>query len=330
MPLDTVLPGLDLPAAPAITRPAARPVRRPKAPAVALVVLGALLVVGPVVGGLFSKAASGRQLLDAFRPHLQDDALARYASDLRTVRAAGGAVDAVYATGEVAPGRFPGIDAYRGQSQQIGARADALLDRVRSAQDDFRAVDRVGGFDRVPFLVVTAGLVAVWGGGVLLAGSTGRARTATGLVVLASAALVTCPFLSDLPEGSRAGQRMVASLAPAMTPQQVSALQRDFVVLVTAEGQLDTGFRAVPAPAPAAAALTKLRADWPGISSDLATLVGTINDGIGDYRALHDLDRLGHPLGTSGLAALPWALVGAGAVVAGLATAARPRREEHP
>ena len=40
---------LDLPLAPPVTRAIAAPVRRPKVPAVALGVLGVLLVVGPIV-----------------------------------------------------------------------------------------------------------------------------------------------------------------------------------------------------------------------------------------------------------------------------------------
>ena len=133
----------------------------------------------------------------------------------------------------------------------------------------------------------------------------------------ASLALVAYPFVSDLPAGSRAGERMVASLSPVITPEEVSRLQRDFVVLVTAEGQLSTSFRSVPGQGPGIAALER---GWPTISSDLATLVGTINDNITNYRALQDLNHLG------GLGTLPWALVGVGAVSAGLTTAARPRR----
>jgi hypothetical protein len=296
-----------------------------------LLLLGAVLVVGPVLGGLFSKAASGRQLLDAFRPHLQADSLARYDQDLRTLRAGSDGVDAVYRQQHVPTGRFPGIDAYRQQSTAINDRASALLDRIKAAEPDYRAVDAIGGFERVPFLVVTAGIAALYGGAVLLGGSNRNAGAATPLVVLAGAALVAYPFLSDLPGGSRAGHRMVVALQPVMSEQQVAQLQQDFVVLVTAEGQLDTAFREVPEPGAAATAITALGSSWPEISSDLATLVGTINDNIPNYRALQDLDRTTRPIGTSGIAALPWALMGVGVVAAGLATAARPRRtKEQP
>lgn len=326
--MSATLPALDIPPAPPITRPAARPMRRPKAPAIALIVVGALLVVGPIVGGFFSKAASGRQLLDAFRPHLEADALARYGTDLATLRAGATAVDTVYAQAHVAPGRFPGLDDLRQQSTAIDGRADALLARIEASEPDYRKVDRIGGFERVPFLVVGAGLVALCGGGVLLAGSNPRARAGATLVVLASVALTAYPLLSNLPSGSRAGERMVHALAPVMTAQDVRQLQDDFVVLVTAVGELDTKFGQVPQQGPAATAIKALDAHWPTISSDLASLVGTINDNLTNYQALDDLDDLTDGIGLSGLATLPWALVVVGMLSAGLAVAARPRRNK--
>ena len=93
-----------------------------------------------------------------------------------------------------------------------------------------------------------------------------------------------------------------------------------------ADGELDTGFRQVPqtgAPAVAIAAMVK---EWPRISSDLASLVGVINDNIDNYNALRDLDRLPRDVGLSGLSALPWLLAGMGATGAALALAALPRR----
>lgn len=324
------LPALAIPPAPPISRPPARTLRRPKLPALALMVVGALLVVGPIVGGLFAKAASGRQMLDGFRPHLEADALARYRTDLATLRAGATALDSVYTSAAVPAGRFPGLDAYRGTSGAINGRAEELLARIEAAEPDYRKVDHIDGFERVPFLLVGAGVVTLVGGGFLLAGSNARARTAAPLVVLAAAALVTYPFLSGLFGGSRAGARMVRALAPVMTAQDVRQLQQDFVVLVTAVGELDTRFAGTPQQGRAAAALRQVDTSWPTISSDLAALVGTINDNLANYRALDDLDHVTHGVGTSGLATLPWALVGVGVLSAGLAAAARPRQRREP
>jgi hypothetical protein len=306
----------------------AAPPRRRSAPAVALLALGVLLVLGPIVGGLFSKVAAGEQLLDEFEPHLEVDALARYDGDLAVLRAGAAGIDAVYAEQGIEPGRFVGIDAYRTQASAIDERASALLDTVGGAEPDYRRVADVGGFDRVPFLVVAGGLVATYAGCVLLWGRRDRARPVVGLAVLASAAIIASPFLTDLPSGARAGEHMLQDLEPVMTPEQVRQLQLDFVAIVHAVGELDTTFREVPQGAAPATAIAALVDQWPNISSDLASLTGAINDNIDNYRALDDIDGVTRGIGLSGMAALPWLLVGIGVAGAGLAVAALPRRTQ--
>ncbi|MBV8981182.1 MAG: hypothetical protein JO086_09805 [Acidimicrobiia bacterium] len=319
---------LDLPSAPPVTRGVAAPVRRPKPPAVALGVLGVLLVVGPIVGGLFSKVASGKQMIDRFAPHMEADALARYRTDVATLRHAAGAIGVIYAQQQVTAGRFPGVDAYRAQAGAIDQRASALLDRVTAAQPDYRRTAAIGGFDRIPFLVVLYGTAAIYAACILLFGGRGRARSAVAVVVLVSVALAVYPFVSDLNRGTQAGERMLHRFSPFMTHGEVRQLQSDFVVLVTAVGELDTGFRAVPQSGPPAADVAALVDGWPRISSDLASLVGTINDNIGNFNALDDLDTLTRSVGLSGLPGFPWLLVGVGALGATLAVAAAPRRRK--
>ena len=319
---------LDLPSAPPVTRAVAVPMRRPKAPAVALLLLGVALTLGPIVGGLFSKVASGKQMIDQFAPHMEADALARYRSDLGVLRKAAPAVDAIYTQQSVASGKFPGLDVYRQRAGAIDQRASTLLDRVTRAQPDYRRTAKIGGLDRIPFLVVLCGIAAIYGGCVLLFGGRRRARSAVAIVVVASLAVAVYPFVSDLNRGTRAGQRMLHSFAPFMTHAEVRQLQDDFVVLVTAVGELDTGFRAVPQSGQPAAEVNALVSGWPGISSDLASLVGTINDNIKNFNALHDLDTLTRDVGAGGLQGFPWLLVGIGIVGAALAVASLPRRRK--
>jgi len=99
-------------------------------------------------------------------------------------------------------------------------------------------------------------------------------------------------------------------------------------VLVTAVGELDTGFGAIPQSGQPAADVAALVDGWPGISSDLAALVGTINDNIGNFNALDDLDSLTRSLGASGLQGFPWLLVGVAGLGATLSLAATPRRRK--
>ena len=291
-----------------------------------LVVLGAVLILGPVLGGMFSKTAAGRQMIDRFGPHMEPAALARYSSDLAVLRRGASAVQAVYIAQSVPPGAYPGLDVYRARSGAIDRRAQSLLDRITATEPDYRRVARIGGFDRLPFLLVFTGIVALYGGTVLLTGRRSRGRGPAALVVAASVALVAYPFLSGMNGGAVAGQRMLRSFAPVMTSGEVRQLQSDFVVLVTAVGELDTGFRNVARPGPAADDIATVDKEWPRISSDLASLVGVINDDLGDFTALSQLNALPRRLGLPGFEAFPWMLVGVGCACAGLAAAGWPRR----
>jgi hypothetical protein len=317
---------LELPCAPPVTTAVPALLHRPKWPALGLLVLGVLLVFGPIIGGLFAKTAAGNQMIDQFSPYMQSDVLARYSNDIQILHAGAAGLDTIYDRQDIAPGRFPGLDAFRGDSKAIIGRASGLLDRVSGAQSDYEQVARIGGFNRIPFLIVACGLVAVYGGCVLLAGRRSRARPAVVLVVLASVAVAVYPFLSGLSGGAQAGERMVHSLAPVMTAHQVRDLQDDFIVLVNADGELSTTFRGVPRSGQSATAVDTLVKRWPGISSDLASLVGVINDNISNFDALEDLDALTRGAGLSGLGAFPWLLVAIGVTSAGLAVAALPRR----
>ena len=319
---------IELPPAPPVTRAAAAPVVRPKAPAVVLLCLGALLVLGPIAGGLFSKVAAGKQMIDQFAPYLTADSLAHYDADLTVLSNGAGGVDTVYRTQHVASGRFPGLDEYQVKAGAIDARAQDLLRRVTAAQPDYRKVADIGGFDRIPFLIVISGAVAVYGGCVLRFGARGRDRSTALLVVAVSALVVIYPFISNFETGATAGGRMLRALSPVMTSTQVRQLQDDFIVLVTAVGELDTSFSAVPHAGPAATEIHTLVAQWPTVSADLASLVGTIEDNISNFHALQDLDSLTSGIGVSGLEAFPWFLVGVGALSAALSVAALSRRKK--
>ncbi len=325
----TRLDALTLPAAPPVVRTSAPAAPRRRLPAIVLLVVGLALVVGPILGGVFSKVASGQQMIDNFAPYMALDSLDRYDSDLKTLRTGAAAIDTVYAEHPIAPATYPGVETYRTEARAIDTRATTLLTRIRASQPDYRRVSDIGGFDRVPFLLVVSGLALAYAGGALLNSRRRRAGGVVVLAVVAGAALIAYPLLGNLPAGTRAGERLQHALAPVMTTATVRAEQDDFVVLVTAVGELDTNFHAVPRTPQARAAIDALVQAWPGVSSDLAGLVGAINDNLHDYGQLSALDRSTHPLGFSGLVSLPWFLVGTGAlsVAAALAAPTRTRRK---
>ncbi len=321
-----VLLDLDLPSAPPVTTGVTAPIRRRKGPAVALIVLGVILVFGPIFGGMFAKTAAGNQMIVQFAPYMESSSLARYDHDIGILHAAAVGTASVYRDQDIPNGRYPGLDTFRHDSTAIVGRATTLLHRVKGAQGDYHQVARIGGFDRIPFLIIVSGLVGIYGGGVLLIGRRSRAVPAAVLVVLASSALIIYPFVSGLFGGAQAGRNMFHALSPVMTPHQVRQLQDDFIVLVNADGELSTTFRGVPRGGPSATAITSLVRHWPAVSSDLASLVGVINDNITNFNSLNDLDALTRGVGISGLESFPWALIGIGVVSATLAVEAMPRR----
>jgi hypothetical protein len=315
----------DLPSAPTVTRADPVPWVRRRGPAVALLIVGVLLVFGPIVGGLFSTVAAGQQLISSLAPHLDQDSLDRYDADLVVLGRGAAALDDVYASVDIPSGRFVGIDAYRKQADVIDQRASGLLDRVRAAAPDYWATASIGGFDRIPFLLVGAGLAASYAGAVLVFGDLRRARGAVALAVVAAVAVGTYPWISNLADGTRAGHRLIGSFEPVMSADQVRAQQLDFVALVHAVGEVDTGFRDVPKSKQAERDLAALIEAWPQVSSDLADLVGSINDNLPNYDALVRLDAA-PPGDASGFAALPSVLTVVGGLIAVLALAAWPRR----
>lgn len=331
--VDVIAPGdplsaLRLDAAPAVTRTSARAPRRRPAAAIALAVLGGVLIVGPIAGGLFSSTASGQQMIDAFAPHMDQAALDRYGADLRKLQRGGQAVATTYARQSVPAGRYPGLDQWRERHGQIDATADALLRQVESARPDYEKAAGIGGFTRLPFLLVVFGIVAVYAGVVLLSGRRPTFTPVVVAVLVVAAVVVAYPFLGNVPAGASAGHRLTGSLKPVMTSGKVRQLQDDFVVLVTAVGELDTSFRDVPQDPAALRAIAALDAAWPQVSGDFAALTGAINDNLPNYDALAGLDRSTEALGFSGLRAAPWLMVGAGVLGAGLAIAAWPRRRK--
>lgn len=307
--------------APEVARERAERRRRP-VPATALLVVGLALVVVPIATGMFSKVAAGQQVLDRFQPHLEVAALDQVHHDLVVLGEGRRAAAATLRDGHVATGRFPGIDAWAGSAgQQIQRRAEHLLAAVQGAVPDYQSVRSIDGFDRIPLMIVAAGLGLAYAGATLLRAERRSYAPVVGLSLAMAAILIGYPLVSGLNARAPAAQRLLSRLQPIVTDADVVQLQRDFVVIVTAEGEVDTTFRAVPTSH--AASLTTLRDEWPQISSDLASLVGDLNDSVSDVQALTHLNNV--PIHRRGFTVLPWALIAAGATAAALTLTARPR-----
>ncbi|MFN8056750.1 hypothetical protein [uncultured Gordonia sp.] len=310
---------LHLPDAPAVPR-ALAPSRR-RWPAVALISLGVVLIVAPFALGLFGKVAAGQQLLDRFAPLLTDDSLARYDADLALLRDAAGTVGRIGEHHGVPADRYPGVATYIAAAPGIDGRGTGLIGSVRAGTADFGRLAAVGGFDRLPLILVIAGIAFTGGGIALLRADAGGARIGAVAAAIAGVGLVAFAASSGVLATAGPAQALVDRFAPIMNEAQVRALQTDFVTVVGAVGEIDTGYPGIRVAPSEAAELTGLKAGWPQASRDLADLVGQINDNIANYRALVSLGRLSPIPGTTGWQLLPAVCIGAGVAGAVLAAA---------
>lgn len=277
----------------------AGPAPRPRWPFVALIVLGVLLFVLPVVTGMFTRAAGGQQMLTEFRPFVSSEVLAKFRDYLDTVDAARADVQA---TQSVAGGHYERLDVFVAQYPSIRQDMNGLLDAVGGQVSNYGQLRAVGPFDVLPFLLAVPGLV------LLGAGVWGLRRTRNGekalgariLAVLAAAALIAVPFADGLFSRAPAGAELIDAFTPIMTHERVAAVQRHFVVLVAAEGELDTQFLGdlrQRDPARAVPGIDAFVSQWQPMTADFASLIGVMADNVDNFGRVVALDRITAPLG---------------------------------
>ncbi len=277
----------------------AGPAPGPRWPFVALIVLGVLLFVSPVVTGMFTRAAGGQQMLTEFRPFVSSEVLAKFRGYLDTVDAA--RTD-VQATQSVAGGRYERMDVFVAQYPSIRQDMNGLLDAVDGQVNNYGQLRAVGPFDVLPFLLAVPGLV------LLGAGVWGLRRTRDGenvfgariLAVIAAAVLVAVPCADGLFSRAPAGAQLIDAFTPIMTHERVAAVQRHFVVLVAAEGELDTQFLGdlrQHDPARAVPGIDAFVSQWQPMTADFASLIGVMADNVDNFGRVVALDRITAPIG---------------------------------
>ncbi|WP_309224052.1 MULTISPECIES: hypothetical protein [unclassified Mycobacteroides] len=277
----------------------AGPARQPRWPFVVLVALGVLLFAVPIVTGMFTRAAGGQQLLTEFRPFVSSAEITTFRGYLDTVDAARSDVQA---TRVVAGGRYERLDTFVAQYPSIKQEMTSLLDAVDASVGNYQELRAIGPFDVLPFLLAVPGLVLVGAGvwGLRRVRNGEKALGARGLAILAAGVLIAVPFADGLFTRAPAGTHLIDAFTPIMNHERVAAVQRHFVVLVAAEGELDTQFlgdlrrhqpdRAVPG-------VDAFVAQWQPMTADFASLIGVMADNVDNFGRVVALDRLTAPLG---------------------------------
>jgi len=315
------LPDLHLTDATPIVAPTDSTARR-TLPVVILGLIGLVLIVTPFATSMFAKAASANQLMTNFAPLLTDENLAKYHGDVDLFASEADSLRAVYRDHHVAAGAYPRIDAFLGAADGIDTRNRHLLDTVGGGTADFDRLHKVTGLDRLPLLLVGAGLASLVAAGVAWRGERRAVRRAMAATALVGAVVLAYPFVSGLADTGHNADALVTRFEPVMTQAQVRSLQQDFVVLVGAVGEVDAQLLATPLTTAERADLTRVRDGWPAASADFATLTGAINDNLANFGQLQAFSKLSPISGWSGFRAATPAIAVAGALLIAVAAAA--------
>ena len=277
----------------------------------AAVALGVGLVLAPAAFQMFSRAPSGGEMIDDFRPHMTQQRIDSFRSHLDRIGAAEAEAQASGA------GELPALAALHTEWSGIDADMTGMLDDIEPNIGNFEAVDALPPFPLFPWFFVLPGLIAAglaaWG---LLRVRAGRAAgpALTALAVL-GVGLVAAPAVFQMFGRAPKGAEMIDDLRPLMTEARVTTLQQSFLVIGAAEGEL----RIEVLPATAAGELPATRAfveRWPAMSAEMAPMIGAMADNLDNFA---DVDAL-PPFGL-----FPWFFVIPGVLLVGIGVAGRGR-----
>jgi hypothetical protein len=296
---------------------------------IALVVIGLGLVAAPAIFQMFDRAPAGGDMIDGFRPYMNQAEISKLRGFLSEIDAAAkeskstvdpaaaaslGLDDAAYRK------RLTYLAAFEQQYPAINADMTDMLDKMDRNLDNFAGVDALPPFPLFPWFFVLPGLlIAGVAGGALVARRRGRSTRGLfiALVVL-GVGLIAAPLVFQMFGRAPGGGDMINDFRSLMTREKVEKIQGYFVTIGVGEGELRT--KAVPAAGlepGAAPAVTKFSEDWPRINRDMAPVVGVMSDNVDNYLAVDALPPF--PL-------FPWFFVIPGVLVVVLAGVALRRR----
>lgn len=303
--------------------PADTPAPSPRQwPFVVAAVVGVGLIAAPATFRMFDRAPKGAVMIDEFRPFMTEQRITGFGSSLATIDA--GLADAElwlepHLATIPAPedGTAPATGSYeqlRDEWPAIQTDMVDMLDTIEANIDRFEAVDALPDFALFPWFFVGPGVV------VLAVSVVGTVRARRGLptrgagiaLVVLGVAIVAAPAVFQMFTRAPEGGAMIDDFRPLMTESRVREIQGYFLVIGTGEGVIRT--RLVPPVSEATGDdppvdLTRFLEDWPGISNDMAPMIGAMSDNLDNYAAVAALPPF--PL-------FPWFFVIPGVALAAL------------
>lgn len=291
-------------------------------------VIGAALIVVPLVLGMFLRAAQGQQLLSSVGPYLTAGELTTLRADLATVAQARTDVLALRADHTEPAGSYPYVDALVREYPAIDTDMTGMIDTMSAQTGNYRKLADLPPFGAFPWLFALAGAVLVPAGvfGSRRAESGRAAPFAVGCVAVVAAGLVAAPFALQLFDRTPAASPLIQNLGPLMTHERVRTVQGYFITLVAGEGELNSRYvKAIP-PGAGRAGIDAFDARWQPMTERFAGLIGTMNDNIDNFRGVVALDNSTKPLGFHAFRWFGWFFLVPGVIVAAVAAVGlRPR-----
>lgn len=295
---------------------------------VAVLVIGLGLALAPVGFQMFSRAPRGGDMLDDFRPYMNDQTITDFRSYIASIRAAEeeSRAEILPVAGELGVDVPAPVVRWHEQWSAIDTEMSEMLDDIDDSLDEYRAVDALPPFALFPYFFLLPGLIgaglAVWA---LRARRPHRALAVTAALGLG---LIAAPAVFQMFTRAPEGKQMIDTFRPLMTQEKVTRVQGYFVTIGAAEGLLRN--QVLPGLEEAAAAGDGVEMPqleqvdgfvgvWPTMSNDMAPMIGAMADNLTAFEGIDALPPF---------SLFPWFFVLPGVLVVGLSVFAR-RRVDH-
>ncbi len=294
------------------------PAPRVRRAAIAVVVLGVGLVLAPVAFQMFDRAPEGGDMLDEFRPYMDEATIGEFQGWMLQIGAAVEEYDtsvrpALAAETELDPSELSALDRLEREWPDVEAEMLDMLDDMEASLGNFAAVDALPPFSLFPwFFVLPGAVLAALGVAVL---RVARPRRALAAVAVVGIGLIAAPAVFQMFTRAPDGKEMIDTFRPLMTREKVTSVQGHFLTMGTAEGELRR--RVLPALADTDVAAPEAEAwveEWPTISNEMAPMLGAMADNLDNFAAVDALPPF---------SLFPWFFVAPGVLAAALALWAR-------
>ncbi len=307
------------------------PPARPRWPFVVLVGVGLLLILAPIVTGMFPRAVRGEAMIDGFEPYVAQSSIDGYRDDLRVLDGARTNVLNLRAQG-LEQGRYDRVDTFVRDYPDIRSDISSMLDSIDANRGNYRRLADLPPIGALPWFLALAGVIVTSAGvfGFRRAGAGKRSVVWCSIAALAALGLIAITLAGGLFSAASAGGPLIDGFRPILTHDEVRKVQGYFVTLVAADGELNsryTGATRAAHPDADLAGIAALESRWQPMTSRFAALIGTMNDNIENFDAVVALDDATKPLGFNAFRGLGWFFLAPGVIVLAAAAAAAGARE---